>query len=400
MPGRVFRVNPIVGLADPAFRDNPLSVDDPAFAGALMQVELPPFEPVTRPICLGCETTDIAGWGNDRFLIVPSTSPPDGNPVRRDDPRFLEQMAWFYANHAIDRLEGLGYDVPFERPVAIHAHKETQTLTCVDVCVPGPVINDDANCCNRGITLYYRALSPNGQGGTGSAAEDAEVIVHELGHYLHVQFSPVTAAKAELYGEFAEGTADLFAALLLDDLSNGVSDGCQGEWIITYYAPAFSFDVDGYACTRALDNDFVWPQDEFGRIHHDGMFWSGPMWRIREALGTNVTLRLLMESIQVLPEDLSSFEQLARAVLQADASLYGGHHEDLVRSAFAKHGIAAPPLADVLGNAPPPAPSVDDPSFLAPTDAPVAPATKDTPAVFPGLLAIALVLLATRRSRH
>lgn len=355
VPAQVFRVNPPVGLRDGAFRDNALSLESDAFAGALMDVELAPFSTVVS-------VADGVAWGNERFTMMDTLAMPDGSTVRRDDPRFLERMAWFYLNHAVDRLEALGYGVPFEQPLRVWPHQ-----SYVDGTVPTPVINSDAYCCGKGLVLLYRALSLNGQGGMGSTAEDADVIVHELGHYLHNVFAPGIKYDPDTYGPYAEGTADLFATLLLDDLSQGVGDACVGEWISTYYPASFTYEKDGFACLRTLENNLVWPKDDAGSIHKNGQFWSGAMWRVRGAIGTDATLRLLVEALPLLTN--TSFEGLGAAVLRADAALYDGRHETLIRDSFAAKGIALPTLAELLAGRPVPQPRVADPTFTAtPTD--------------------------------
>jgi hypothetical protein len=386
VPGRVFRISPIVGLADPAYRDNPLSIEDDALAAAFMEVELPPFEVLPNG------GTDGVHWGNDRFVIQDAIAAPDGDPPRREDPRFVEQMAYYYLNHAIDRLEALGYVDLIEDPVDVYAHLPPLNTNYE---VPEPQMSPDANCCNNGLRFFWRTPALSGQGGFGSSAEDADVITHELGHYLHYRLQPEDLDyRNDTYRAYAEGTADLFSVLLNDDLSRGVGDACQGEWIATYYPAERSplASPDGFHCIRVLVNDLVWPTDKTDNGHHDGMFWSAPMWTVRDSIGSNATLRLLMEALPLL--EGTAFEDLGSAVLLADAGLYAGAHEGLIRSSFASKGIGLPPLDALLGSGPIPQPAVPDPAATSTTETARPSSAKATSGLASPLVVLPMVLVA------
>lgn len=396
----VHRNNPIVGLQDPDFRDNPLSLDDSAFDGGKIQVELGDAAQLAPVDALEQAPSPLA-WGNRRIVIADGLGVPDGSVTRRDDPRFMEQMVFVYADHGLARLEALGYNLTAETPVYAYAHDPPAFRGGL---VPSPSLYPDAYVpSQRQMHFMFRAPSPQGDGGTGSSAEDADVIVHELGHIVHARAATHVRYTQDWYGRWAEGVGDLFAALVMEDFNEGYGDACISEWLHTYYPDGFMrFQSEGLGCIRALDNTFAWPEDEFGEIHRDSQFWSGALWTVRQSIGSDATLRLLMESFPHMPEEISSFQDIGSAFLLADAATTGGDNEGLIRDAFAAHGIALPTLAELLpadGALPTPVVAVPDSAGPAPVPQ-GAPASKDAPASTLGLAILAVAFaLARRRTR-
>lgn len=390
----VFRDNPIVALRDPGFRDNALSLEDPAFAPALVQVELGDARQLGPVEALQQSPSPLA-WGNDRIVIADGLGVPDGSVTRRDDPRFLELMVFVYANRALARLEAMGYThLTEEMPVYAYAHDPPAFRAGL---VPSPSPWPDAYVpTQRQMHFMLRAPSPLGDGGMGSSAEDAEVVLHELGHIVHARSAPQVEWTADWYGRWAEGVGDLFAALMAEEWSQGYGDACLAEWMVTYYPESIlpRFSSQGLDCLRVLDGGFVYPADGFGEVHRDSQFWSGALWEVRQSIGNEATLRLLMESFPLMPERIGSFEDIGEAVLKADAALYGGRDEALLRDAFAARGIELRPLAELLGGKAAPEPMV--PAVAAPeAGAAMAEPASDDVAEAPGLpaaLAVAAVV--------
>ncbi len=380
--GRVFRDNPIVGLKDPSFRDNRLSRDDGSFAGAYMDVDI-------RNLKAGSLLME-----SDRVIITDTAIPPGDDFVfPREDVRFLETMAYHWIEYALDRVADAGYPHLVDEPVLVRAHHGPVVVRDVGRVPPVAVYRyPDAYANSWGITLYHRALVPEGPG-FGSSAEDAEVIVHELGHRLHWAAAP--GLSGEVVQLFNEGTSDFIAAAILSDVSDGYGDACMIEWLTTYYENIegldFGYPYGDLRCARVLDNNLTYPEDYntdgsyYPAAYHNSQMWSGALWDIREAIGTNASLTLVLEAIHLIPSKINHYHPLGRALLLADAGLTGGEHRDVIHAALARHGIDVEydPLASMARGAAEPEEPVQTPG----------------PGSMIALMTVALAGFAARRRR-
>lgn len=396
VPARVFRVNPIVGLQDPALQDNPLNLDDGRFAAAMMDVSV---------------NLSGEGFRSDDVIITDALlAPGDELVFDRADPRFLEVMALHYMERAFDAFDRLGYGDLIEDPVRVRAH----ALPMFGVF---PATGPDAYAGNGQVTVFYRAPSlwlegPDSfQAGTASSGEDADILVHELGHILHAAANPdVEPGWGWIWGE---GNGDILAALILEEEHDGFGQDCIFEWLATYYHPSFSFRKDDLLCMRVLDNDLVWPDDQFGPTdeyqwaHENGQFWAGAVWDIYQGIGRDAALTLWIESLFLVPAEMTGFEDMGEALLIADLALTGGTRGTLIREAFAAKGVALSPppaveeLPTLLEKTPPVRSTKAAPENLTRTAANESPAEESDTTGFVGLGLLAvlgLVALARRRS--
>jgi hypothetical protein len=79
----------------------------------------------------------------------------------------------------------------------------------------------------------------------------------------------------------------------------------------------------------------------FGNIYVNALIWSGSLWDIHEAIGGDASDRVILESHFYLngTSPNSSFEDGARAILQADREIHGGAHARTISTVFANRGI-------------------------------------------------------------
>ena len=98
---------------------------------------------------------------------------------------------------------------------------------------------------------------------------------------------------------------------------------------------------------RNVDNFLRWPKDFVeGDAYRTAMIFSGALWDLRAVVGPQVAERLALRTVQMVPdrepgtpEFNATFDDALDTMLQVDADLYGGTHRELIRQAFAVHGI-------------------------------------------------------------
>ncbi len=145
-----------------------------------------------------------------------------------------------------------------------------------------------------------------GEGGVDDA-EDADVIIHELGHGIH---DWVTAGGLSQVNGLSEGTGDYFAQSYSRSL---------GLWAPTDAAYHFVFSWDGHNPFwggRTTNYSGVYPDDLTGSIHTDGQIWSTCNMRVWDAIGREQADKAMLEGLAMTNSGTNQ-EDAAQAVLQA-----------------------------------------------------------------------------------
>ncbi len=307
-PARVFDPNPVIGA--PAWK--PLTTSG--------RPGRPPQD-AYRTVTL----RDLKGnaYLDGRRVSTALTSRRVRRPDHRFEttstrPGFDEAMAYYHIDEAVRYLERLGYRGPhaiFTKPIRVDAHGT----------------RDDNSWYSPGA----RSLTF----GTGNVddAEDAEIILHELGHAIQDAIcpdfgqSPEAAAMGEGFGDYF--AASFFAAKKPEAFRatvgswDGVTLGSQREG-----EPPCLRRVDGPETYESFDHSPG--ADE----HENGKIWSATLWEIRQALSRDVADRIIIESHFQL-DGFTTFARGARAILDADRNLYGGRHAGALRRIFRRRGI-------------------------------------------------------------
>ncbi|MDA0378009.1 MAG: T9SS type A sorting domain-containing protein [Bacteroidetes bacterium] len=182
-----------------------------------------------------------------------------------------------------------------------------------------------------------------GEGGV-DAAEDADIILHELGHGLH---DWVTDGNLSATHGLSEGSSDYWAASYSRGLGllneTDVNWSRLGRWGLY---PGFS--------GRTVDYAGNYPFDLTGAIHTDGQIWSSVMMAVWDELGKQTTDLLLLEALSMLGSG-SNTEDAARAIVLADTLLNGAANADIVLEKMTERGfIFRAALAAVGRSGPPP----------------------------------------------
>lgn len=149
-----------------------------------------------------------------------------------------------------------------------------------------------------------------GEGGVDDA-EDADVIIHELGHGLH---DWVTFGGLSQVNGLSEGTGDYLTASYSRSLGQWTPADPQFNWV---------FDWDGHNPFwggRVTDYAGHYPEDLTGQIHTDGQIWSTCLMRIWDQIGRQLTDKALLAGLGMTNSGTNQ-QDAAQAVLDAAVNM-------------------------------------------------------------------------------
>lgn len=305
--GLVFDPNPVIALGD-------------------HQLLVAPNRRVRRPPPVAYREVSLLGLDSSGTLSGEKVTTrgtharvrrPTGDFLLRSHQRgFEEVMVYYHVDSALRYLEALGYRgtrAIFRTPVRANV-----TGTRDDNSWYSPV--------DRSLTF-----------GTGDIddAEDAETILHELGHAIQDAICQDFGQKAES-AAMGEGFGDYFAASFFESRKPARYRDTVMSWdglllgLGSRSDPPSLRRLDG---TRSFD-DF----DEAGNEHDNGTIWSATLWEVRAALGREVADTIIIESHFQL-DGFTTFARGARAIIDADRNLYGGRHRTALARIFSRRKI-------------------------------------------------------------
>jgi len=161
-------------------------------------------------------------------------------------------------------------------------------------------------------------------------SEDADVIIHELGHGLH---DWVTGGSLSQNEGLSEGTGDYFAnsyARTRPDFK-WTSEDDEYYWV-------FSWDGHNTCWSgRSTNVAGVYPNNLTGGIHSDGQVWSTCLMKVWDQLGPEVTDTIVLEGLRMTGSNTNQ-EEAAQAVVQAAFNLNYMSQLAVVESTFQSCG--------------------------------------------------------------
>ena len=126
-----------------------------------------------------------------------------------------------------------------------------------------------------------------GEGGVDDA-EDADVVIHELGHGLH---DWLTAGGLSQVNGLSEGLGDYVAQSYSRSLAQWTSAEAPFHW-------TFSWDGHNvFWAGRITNYSATYPAGLVGQVHTDGQIWVTCLMRIWNQIGRNATDRAVYEGI-------------------------------------------------------------------------------------------------------
>ncbi|MCI0396640.1 MAG: hypothetical protein L0332_00410 [Chloroflexi bacterium] len=173
-----------------------------------------------------------------------------------------------------------------------------------------------------------------GEGGVDDA-EDADVILHELGHGLH---DWVTGGSLSQVNGLSEGTGDYWAQSYSRSLGQWTTGDPPYHWV-------FNWDGHNPFWPGRVTNYFGhWPEDLTGQIHTDGQIWSTSMMKVWDAIGQQQADAALLEGF-AMTNSSTNQSDAANAVFQAAVDM-GYSQADLIsmHTIFSDTGYIMPPL--------------------------------------------------------
>jgi zinc metalloprotease ZmpB len=190
------------------------------------------------------------------------------NYTRHDD-RFEQVMAYFWTTKSQLYTRSLGFGVNAGWP-AINGDRQRVRI-------------NQWGIDNSFATTHPRDEMRFGKGGVDDA-EDAEVILHELGHQIHFSQSATFFSSIEA-GSISEGFGDYWAATVSEwamaraGITPETDPACIADWDAVSYSP------EDPPCLRRLDRTLKYTGPITSSIHSNGQIWSHALWNLRTAIG-------------------------------------------------------------------------------------------------------------------
>ena len=180
----------------------------------------------------------------------------------------------------------------------------------------------DAHGVNGEDVSVYKSFDGTLSFGEGCVddGEDADVIIHELGHGIH---DWITSGSYSQVNGLSEGTGDYFA----QSYSRSRPDYLWGPSEPEYN---YVFSWDGHnECWDGRTSNYsaVYPDGLVQDIHTDGQIWSSCLMKVWDELGREKTDSMVIEGLSMTNINTDQ-AQAAQAVLQAAEEL--GYTSDLI----------------------------------------------------------------------
>ena len=296
----VFAPNPVATLQDESLTDRK-DADYPALQAAYRTVTL----------------THLDGSGylhGDYAWVDSSTGPLATAPFtyHRDDDRFEQVMAYYWATQAQLYLQELGFT---------DVNNEPQRMKINQYGVD----NSYYNGASKDDLLRF------GKGGVDDA-EDAEVILHEYGHAIQDSQVPGFGSSEEA-GSIGEGFADYWAQAVSSRYAPTPDEPCIADW------DAVSYTRGPVHCLRRTDGTKTYPADLVGEVHRDGEIWSSALNGVRTALGATRADTAIIRAQYSFAADTTMPAAAAQTIATVE-SLYGAKAAKDARGAFHARGLA------------------------------------------------------------
>lgn len=228
---------------------------------------------------------------------------------------FEEVMTYFHIDRTVAYLESLGFRgarAIFHDPIPVDANGTDE---------------DNSWFSPHDSSLTF------GLGGIDDA-EDADIILHELGHAIQDAICPGFGQSTEA-AAMGEGFGDYLAASFFADRKSRRYRTSVGTW------DGVEDTAHDPPCVRRVDEQLTYESfdhSENAEEHDNGQIWSATLWDVRTAVGRDIADTIILESHFQL-DGFTTFARGARAIIDADCNLYYGRHMARLRQVFHRRGI-------------------------------------------------------------
>jgi Zn-dependent metalloprotease len=231
--------------------------------------------------------------------------PTNNNGVfdfNRSQSGFEYVNAFYHLNQVQDHIHTLGFDCADSR---------------IDVDAHGT--DADQSFFSPGVQPQRLTLGD----GCVDDAEDADVVIHEYGHFVSETASPGSNSGNQR-NALDEGFGDYLAASYSASISS-----FRSEWV---------FNWDGHnECWngRVLNTTENYPINS-SSIYRNGQIWSAVLWCLHGTIGGPATDSLILQTHYMYAQSIS-MPDAAVLLMQADTMLTGGKYAcDIYRCLFSK----------------------------------------------------------------
>lgn len=262
------------------------------------EVTIEPMPNLTHNTLRGLYANIINDNGTNSF------SEEDTHIYDIDSEHFNESNMYYYVNQIHSFFKSLGHD-KHDTPMRA-------------------IVNLGTNYDNAYFSPWQGLIAFGNGNRFNDLAREAAVAYHEYSHaVLHSVVYLVYSGEA---GAINEGQADYFACSFTENSR-------IGEYVTA--------KMDNMPYLRDLCNNYIYPDDIAGQVHHDGKIWGGTLWDIRTALGASTADRLIYRSHYFLRRGRANFMDAAKALVIADEELNDGKNIKVLEQIFADRGIIA-----------------------------------------------------------
>lgn len=247
---------------------------------------------------------------------------------------FSQTSSSFNFNRSDDAFEAVNCYYHLDK--SLRYINDTLTIACMPFQYNGGVQFDPSGW-NGADNSSYSGGSGRlsfGEGGVDDG-EDADVILHELGHGIH---DWITGGNLSQVNGLSEGSGDYWAVSYSRSKNQWTSADPEYFWV-------FSWDGHNQFWNgRTTDYGASYPGGLVGSIHTDGQIWATCLMRIWEQLGRTKVDAAFLEGLAMTGSSTSQ-QDAAIAVRQAAIDMgYSCADVDVFTTEFTNTGYNMPPL--------------------------------------------------------
>ncbi|MET3537832.1 T9SS type A sorting domain-containing protein [Chryseobacterium limigenitum] len=187
---------------------------------------------------------------------------------------------------------------------------QTLNIACIPLTNAGILWYDPHGLDGDDNSYYSNGMLVFGEGGVDDA-EDADVVLHELGHGIHDWLT--NGSLSQVQG-LSEGCGDYWAQSYSRSLNQWPSSAPAYNWM-------FSWDGHNeYWSGRITNYTVLYPGS--GAIHTRGQIWASALMRIYDKIGKAKTDRAFLEGLS-MTDSSTNQQNAAIAVRQAAIDMLG-----------------------------------------------------------------------------